>query len=99
MFSREFFNSDSWRKILIDYFDIAKNPPVFTIHCKDGGSFIVFKMQPWKSGLVIEAYIESGKTSLILLPYEQIKHVEFREEVEGERFSKKDSGFNVPEEG
>jgi hypothetical protein len=99
MFNREFFKSVSWHKLLNAYFDTLKNPPVFTIYCMDGGSFTVFKMQPWKSGLVIEAYNESGKTSIILLPYEQIKHIEFREEVEGERFSKKDSGFNMPEEG
>jgi hypothetical protein len=69
MFSREFFNSGSWHKLLNAYFDITKNPPVVTIYCMDGGSFTVFKMQPWKSGLVIEAYNESGNLSGISHPF------------------------------
>ena len=101
MFGSEFFHSQSWNKILKAYSDVTDKSPVVVVHCLAGNSFTVFKMKPWKSFLVLEVYSESNKfTSIVLLPYQQIQYLEFREEAEiKERFGQKEHiGFKIPDE-
>lgn len=97
MFTTEFFTSRIWHKLLVAFAENRKIPaPVVELHCTDGTAFKVLRIWPRKSCLILEVYgTPREKTKIRLVPYEQIKYIDLKEEA-GSQFKAKSSlGFKV----
>ncbi len=99
MFRPQFFNSQAWHRILVNFAKLKGVPaPVVEIQCIDGTSFRVAWVRPWKSCLLVGVYGEEEKTTVRFLPYEHIKYIDLKEEAEKLQIKEKPPlGFRVPE--
>lgn len=112
MFKKEFFKSDVWHRLLVTFAETRKVPgAVVEFYCVDETSFKVATLLPLESCLLLEVYEEEKeecgdievvyvekKSTVRILPYEQIKYIDLKVESEKVRmYDKPPMGFRPAE--
>jgi len=113
MFKKEFFKSEVWHRLLIAFAETRKVPgAVVEFYCVDETSFKAATLLPLESCLLLEVYEEEKedlgdievvsavkrKSTVRILPYEQIKYIDLKVESEEVRmYDRPPMGFRPAE--